>query len=282
MRIFLLGVILASLLNVRAADEKFPALQIGSQIYSNVTITSVTSSQIYFMHAHGIANAHLKDLSPELQEHFGFKTVAENKTTERPLDQSPAKPRLVEPIPVAPTVSHHEPDIRFRELNEKFTPTKAALAKASVSGARNDDVKVPKLYAKSFLHKAAPPLMVEKWLNGIPETKGKFILVDFWATWCPPCRQAIPGLNALHKKFKDKVIVMGISDESEEDVHKLKSPKIEYWEAIDPRRRTASAVEVRGIPHAMLIDPDGVVRFEGMPFYLDEKALERLIERYGT
>jgi thiol-disulfide isomerase/thioredoxin len=279
-RIFTFVLLVVPLLSARA-EEKFPVLQIGSQTYSNVTITSVTSSQIYFMHTRGIANAHLNDLSPDLQKHFGFKVVADTKPVEKPADQPVAKLLPAAPTPTASTPSHHESDIRFRELKEKFTPDKIALAKSSATGARNDDVRVPQLYAKSFLHKAAPPLMVAKWLNGIPDTKGKFILVDFWATWCPPCRKAIPGLNALHKKFKDKVIVMGISDESEEDVHKLKSPKIEYWEAIDQQSRSAHAAEVRGIPHAMLIDPDGIVRFEGMPFYLDEKALMRLIARYG-
>ena len=281
MRILLLGVILVALPSVRA-DEKFPTLQVGSQTYSNVTVTSVTTSQIYFLHVRGIANAHLSDLSPDLQEHFGFKTVAETKPLMKLSAPPPLKAVPVEVIPVASMPVQHESDIRFRELNAKFAPNEAALAKASAPGARNDDVRVPQLYAKSFLHKAAPPLLVAKWLNGVPETKGKFILVDFWATWCPPCRQAIPALNALHKKFKDKVVVMGISDESEEDVHKLKSPKIEYWEGIDQKRRSISAAEVRGIPHAILIDPDGIVRFEGMPFYLDEKALTRLIARYGN
>lgn len=281
MRIFTVALVLAWLLGARA-EEKLPVLQIGSQIYSNVTITSVTSSQIYFMHTRGIANARLSDLSPEMQKHFGVKTVAETTTTEKANEQLVAKLVPSKPVSNLAAPTDHQPDIRFREPAEQFTPDEAALAKASAPGARNDDVRVPKLYAKSFLHKAAPPLMVAKWLNGIPETKGKFILVDFWATWCPPCRQAIPVLNAFQKKFKDKVVVMGISNESEEDVHKLKSPKIEYWEAIDPENRTARIAEVRGIPHAILIDPDGIVRFEGMPLYLDEKSLARLISRYGN
>ncbi|MGZ4987230.1 MAG: TlpA family protein disulfide reductase [Limisphaerales bacterium] len=257
MRFLTLALVAFSLLSARAED-KFPTLQVGNRTYTNVTVTSVTSSQIYFMHARGIANAPLHDLSPDLQKHFNYN----------PADD-------VKPKPAAS-------DIRFRDLTAKFIPVKESLAKSSAPGASADNVPVPKLYAKSFLHKAAPPLIVAKWLNGIPDTKGKFILIDFWATWCPPCRQAIPGLNTLHQKFKDKVIIMGLSDESEEDVHKLKSPKIEYWEAIDSERRTISAVGVQGIPHAMLIDPDGVVRFEGMPSYLNEKALARLIARYGN
>jgi len=257
MRFFTLALVALSLLCARA-EEKFPTLQVGKNIYTNVTITSVTGSQIYFMHARGIANAKLHDLSSDLQKHFNYNPAADVK-------------------PKAP-----EPDVRFRDIGAKFTPSKEALQKSSAKGAHDDDVRVPEIYAKSFLHHAAPPLVVSKWLNGIPDTKGKFILIDFWATWCPPCRAAIPGLNKLHAKFKDKVIVMGLSDETEDKIEKLKSPKIEYWEAIDTDRRTISIAGVRGIPHVMLIDPDGIVRFEGMPPYLDEKSLERLIARYGN
>src|SRR6266481_6414230 len=72
-----------------------------------------------------------------------------------------------------------------------------------------------RLWAKSFLNQKAPPLVVEKWLSKEPDRKGKFVLIDFWATWCGPCRKAIPELNALHKKFADKLVVIGVSDEPE-------------------------------------------------------------------
>ena len=63
-----------------------------------------------------------------------------------------------------------------------------------------------KLWAKSFLGKKAPEFAVEKWLTQEPDRKGKFVLVDFWATWCPTCRKAIPELNALRKKFGENSV----------------------------------------------------------------------------
>ena len=65
-----------------------------------------------------------------------------------------------------------------------------------------------KLWAKSYLNQKAPELIVEKWLSEKPEWKGKFLLVDFWATWCGPCLKAIPELNRFHEQFGKQMVVV--------------------------------------------------------------------------
>jgi thiol-disulfide isomerase/thioredoxin len=123
-----------------------------------------------------------------------------------------------------------------------------------------------KLWAKSFLGKQAPPITVEKWISAEPERKGKFVLIDFWATWCPPCRKAVVELNRFHQKFGDKLVVMGISDEKEDVVRKFTGENIKYYSALDTTAALKKQYEVSGIPHCVIINPAGVVVWEGFPF----------------
>lgn len=142
-----------------------------------------------------------------------------------------------------------------------------------------------KIWANSFLGRKPPRFEAEKWLTAAPDCQGKFVLIDFWATWCPPCREAIPELNALHKKFGDKLVVIGLSDQTEAEVRKMTNPKIEYFVAIDPKERMSKAVGVTGIPHVLIMDPQGIVRWEGYPLMegheLTEAVVTNIFARYG-
>lgn len=143
-----------------------------------------------------------------------------------------------------------------------------------------------RLWAKSIINQKAPKLTVEKWLSEKPDTKGKFILIDFWATWCGPCKMAIPKMNHFKTEFEKDLVVIGISDETKEQVNALTSPKIEYYSAIDTQREIYNILEIRGIPHCILIDPDGIVRWEGYPiltgFELTSKVIKDIIDNYKS
>ncbi len=77
-------------------------------------------------------------------------------------------------------------------------------------------------------------------------------------------------------------MIISLTDESPETVLKAALPHMDYSVAVDPQARTANAIEVTAIPHAILIDPKEIVRFEGMPMYLDEKGLKHLLDSYGN
>jgi len=142
-----------------------------------------------------------------------------------------------------------------------------------------------KIWAKSFLNQKAPEFIVEKWLGPEPNRQGKFILVDFWATWCGPCRKAIPELNRIHKNFGEKLVVIGLSNEKEEVVRKMTDPQMTYFVAVDTQERLKRQVGVTGIPHVIIIDPKGIVRWEGFPllpgFELTEAVVKQILGKYS-
>ncbi|GHT21397.1 hypothetical protein FACS189419_02250 [Planctomycetales bacterium] len=112
---------------------------------------------------------------------------------------------------------------------------------------------------------------VQRWVNEPPENlAGKFILVEVWATWCPPCRRSLTLLEYFHKKYPDELVVVSICETDEKALKEMNNAAtlqdIKAPLAVDTHRRFANALGVYGIPHAVLIDPIyGAIVWEGMP-----------------
>ncbi len=167
----------------------------------------------------------------------------------------------------------------------------ALLASTSIGLQSHAADKYPPYVSKNMFAeedvrgKAAPKLEVAQWITGAaPETKGKVVLIDFWATWCGPCRRLIPELNQFSKKFSKDLVVIGLSDESESKLKEfVASNKVEYHIATDPDKRMKKQLKVSGIPHVLIITPDNVVRWQGFPQSpedpLTEETLAQIISK---
>lgn len=125
----------------------------------------------------------------------------------------------------------------------------------------------PPLYGNDIQGQKAPELEVEEWLTEKPNTEGKVVLIDIWATWCGPCVKSIPKLNAWQKQFKDDLVIIAISDEETSKVKSfMEKTEISYSMAIDSQKRLKKGIlDVKGIPYALIIDREGVVRWQGIP-----------------
>lgn len=131
----------------------------------------------------------------------------------------------------------------------------------------------------------APQVTLEKMVRGDlkpvkgwDDLKGKAVVMEFWATWCEPCRDNIPHMNGLAEKFKDKpVVFLSVTKEKQEVVEEfLKTQEMKGNVAVDAAAAFKS-FGVRGIPHTVLIDKNSVVKAFTYPTYVTEQVIEDLL-----
>ncbi|MEM7230190.1 MAG: redoxin domain-containing protein, partial [Planctomycetota bacterium] len=141
----------------------------------------------------------------------------------------------------------------------------------------------------------APAIEISHWLKGEPVEKfeeGQVYVVEFWATWCGPCRASMPHLSELQKQYEDyDVTIIGVSDEvlptvvrflSQSDAEdKLWYNKIDYTLATDPDESVYNAYMKasgqRGIPTSFIVGTDGHIEWIGHPMGIDE-ALDSVVK----
>jgi len=155
-------------------------------------------------------------------------------------------------------------------------------------------IVAPAAHAGLAVGDAAPALKVAKWVKGQPVslTKGKVHVVEFWATWCGPCKVSIPHLTELAQKYKGKADFTGVSIWESNERAPLTMPqittkvnafvkgmgaKMDYSVAIDdkPEKGTMAsgwmeASGSNGIPTAFIVDQQGKVAWIGHPMSMEE------------
>ena len=116
----------------------------------------------------------------------------------------------------------------------------------------------------------------------LSDNKGKVVYLDFWASWCGPCKQSFPWMNAMQEKYKNngfEIIAVNL-DANNEDAQKfLISTMAKFTVAFDSKGQTPIKYGVKGMPTSYLIDRDGKIVMQHMGFNAsDRENLEKKIQ----
>jgi thiol-disulfide isomerase/thioredoxin len=126
-----------------------------------------------------------------------------------------------------------------------------------------------------------PDLKSFKVEGTLPETlKGKTVFVDFWASWCTPCKESFPVLNELTKKYSSQgLVIIGVNlDETKADMeHFLKAQPASFVVVRDASETIVKKLGIRTFPSSFILDGDGKVRFIHSGFH-GEKTKKQYIE----
>ncbi len=148
---------------------------------------------------------------------------------------------------------------------------------------------------------AAPPIQVAEWVKGEPVSAfhgGQVYVVEFWATWCGPCKRSIPHVSELQKKYGDKVRFVGVSVWEEDAsqvapfVQKM-GDQMAYTVARDlvaegaeanegwMARTWMQAAKQNGIPAAFIVDGTGRIVWIGHPLAMDDTLSKVVVGKWG-
>jgi thiol-disulfide isomerase/thioredoxin len=242
---------------VARADEQLPFLKVGNDTFTNVVVTKVTASDIYFISNSGMGNAKLKDLEPELQKHFHFDA---GKADALEKARAQANAQYQAHLSSQPTV--HPPDM---------------------SRTSEPDVPVGLAIGQRF------PDFNETDLNGAPLSvsagRGKVLLVDFWATWCGPCRAEMPNVIGVYQKYHAAgfdIVGVSLDDDQNAVVSFTASqgmPWPQYFDGKDWDNKLAKQYGVNSIPMSYLLDRNGIIVGKGLRGQNLERAVDTALAK---
>lgn len=143
---------------------------------------------------------------------------------------------------------------------------------------------------KLKIGEVAPKLNITDYLENVPKDKSfenKYILLEFWATWCQTCLEEVPNLNKTQERFKDRkdLVFVSITDESPEKTKKtLKRVKFNSIVVSDQTKQALNDFVVDdayggfALPKTVLIDNKGIVRWIGLPYTINDTVINKFLE----
>jgi hypothetical protein len=258
-RMFLCSAWIAGAFALHAAPVKLDFMKVGSITYSNVTVFSASSTDLYFTSDHGMSNVKLKFLNHELQKKFNYNPSAGDKALQRQVDDDK---RFQEDLAASITAR-----IRNQHLAIE-TQIQEHYSDAGLSDPVSTD---------SPIGKAAPDLNFKSWLGSQPDITGKIAIISVWSPKSAASRKWIPPMNDLHKVFAGKIEVLGVTTATEEEVEEC-DPKINFPCALDPDGKFLKDAGIMSLPWVLLVDSNRMVRYEGHPAAVNTNTLQELLK----
>lgn len=149
------------------------------------------------------------------------------------------------------------------------------LALALAAGCRQRVVETaPDLGVPSFTQGRTEPL------RALSDLRPNVVVLEFWATWCGPCRKTLPHMNKLVQEFEGKPVrFIAVTNETPDLVNEfLKEYPMKAWVGIDPKGELSKAFRIRGIPQVVVIDPYGRIQVKVSTSFFYASDVERALE----
>lgn len=124
---------------------------------------------------------------------------------------------------------------------------------------------------------AFPEWKAEALEGTVPDLKGKIVVVDFWASWCKPCKRSFPELEKIHNEYKDKgVVLLGVNvDEKAEDMKKfLAEQKVTFAIVRDKNQKYVAEAGIDAMPTSFVVDATGKIKAVHLGFKGAETVTE--------
>ena len=131
----------------------------------------------------------------------------------------------------------------------------------------------------------APELVIKEWIKNVPKSKdlkGKFIVIDFWATWCAPCLETVPHFNKLieQNKSRNDLVFLALTDEKRDKVDFLLK-RVSFSVAVvsDPSRKIFDDYKIDRIPTCVIIDDKNQIKWVGHSGILNNEIIQNILNR---